>query len=286
MSKLVTSCLTLLFLVGLTQQQKLDPLVCDCGFTDESNMAWTDVWHADFSKYPVDIGLDNNYAIHSYTTPAKHENTIDRVYGRDNAAINNGVLELTVRNNNGVITNGALSTSRSDFLYGSFRANIQTTDVDGTVAAFYMYKDDENEIDMETLSYLKNPAKVYVSVKPQIYNADGSASEETLRRQEVSFQPSDGFHEYRFDWFPGKVEYFIDGQSIGVITTNVPQQPGKIIFNHWTDGNAHYGQGPPDRDAVLKVANLTVFFNTTSGAVPACSQMAASCSVSGKTWSI
>lgn len=66
----------------------------------------------------------------------------------------------------------------------------------------------------------------------------------------------------------------------------MPQQPGKIIFNHWTDGNAHYGQGPPDRDAVLKVANLTVFFNTTSGAVPACTQMAASCSVSGKTWSI
>lgn len=54
-----------------------------------------------------------------------------------------------------------------------------------------MYKDDENEIDMETLSYLKNPAKVYVSVKPQIYNADGSASDETLRRQEVSFQPSE-----------------------------------------------------------------------------------------------
>lgn len=112
MSKLVAPCLTLLFLVGLTQQQKLDPFVCDCGFTDESNMAWTDVWHADFSKYPVDIGLDSNYAIHSYTTPAKHENTIDRVYGRDNAAINNGVLELTVRNNNGVITNGALSTAR------------------------------------------------------------------------------------------------------------------------------------------------------------------------------
>jgi hypothetical protein len=79
---------------------------------------------------------------------------------------------------------------RDDFLYGSFRAYIKTTTVPGTVAAFYLYKNDTSEIDMEALSYIQDPWKVYLSVKPQLYNSDGSASNLTLDRHVQSINPT------------------------------------------------------------------------------------------------
>lgn len=79
---------------------------------------------------------------------------------------------------------------RDDFLYGSYRAYIKTSDIAGTVAAFYLYKNDTNEIDMEALSYKQNPWQTYLSVKPQIYNPDGSASNLTLLRYIESINPT------------------------------------------------------------------------------------------------
>ncbi|KAH8555900.1 concanavalin A-like lectin/glucanase domain-containing protein [Umbelopsis sp. PMI_123] len=282
MAKFISRLLTLSLLAKLTLQQKLEPIVCDCGFTDENNNNWSNVWHADFSTYKDSIHVDNNYRVSSYTIPAKHVNTYDRVFSQGNTDILDGNLQLSVTNNNGDIKCGSISTSREDFLYGSFRANMKITSVPGTVAAFYLYKNDTSEIDMETLSAVHDPWKVYVSVKPQIYNSDGSAAYETLRRHVESISPTNEFHEYRFDWFPGVVNYYMDGALIETITTNVPSSPGRIVFNHWTDGNINYSQGPPEESATLEIANVTMFFNSSHGTQLSCRKMTAGCNVSGK----
>lgn len=223
MAKFIPRLLTFLLLSKLTIQQKLEPITCDCGFTDENNNYWSNVWHSDFSSYQDSIHVDSNFVISTFTIPAKHENTLDRVFSKDNADILDGRLRLAVSNDNGDIKCGSISTSRyglqtfvlalqamfsfiligilthhsisnapnsEEFLYGSFRANMKITAVPGTVSAFYLYKNDTSEIDMESLSAIHDPWQVYLSVKPQIYNANGSAAYETLRRYTESMNPT------------------------------------------------------------------------------------------------
>ncbi|KAI9287740.1 concanavalin A-like lectin/glucanase domain-containing protein [Umbelopsis sp. AD052] len=280
MAKFIPRLLTFLLLAKLTVQQKLEPIVCDCGFTDENNNYWSNVWHSDFTTYQESIHLDSNYVVSTFTIPAKRENTLDRVFSKDNADILNGHLRLAVTNDNGDVKCGSISTSSESFLYGSFRANMKITAVPGTVSAFYLYKNDTSEIDMETLSVIQDPWQVYLSVKPQIYNANGSAAYETLRRYSESMNPTDDFHEYRFDWFPSAINYYLDGQLVETITTNVPSAPGRVSFNHWTDGNINYSKGPPTESAFLEISNVTVFYNSSSESSMGCSKMSAGCNVS------
>lgn len=80
---------------------------------------------------------------------------------------------------------------RSDFLYGTYRARMKTSNVDGTVAAFFFYRNDTSEIDMESLSRIKDPFKTYFAIQPQIYEEDGSASSLTNEKHNLEFNPTE-----------------------------------------------------------------------------------------------
>lgn len=81
----------------------------------------------------------------------------------------------------------------------------------------------------------------------------------------VTFHPSDGFHEYRFDWSPGKIDFYTDGQRRGTFTKGIPTNPGSILLNHWSSGNS-WTNGPPVKDALMTVAYVKAYFNTTNTA--------------------
>lgn len=68
---------------------------------------------------------------------------------------------------------------------------MKTSNVDGTVAAFFFYRNDTSEIDMESLSRVKDPFKTYFAVQPQIYNSDGSASPLTNEKYDLNFNPTE-----------------------------------------------------------------------------------------------
>ena len=72
------------------------------------------------------------------------------------------------------------------------------------------------------------------------------------------------FHEYRFDWLPDRIDYYIDGWHALTFTDNIPSSPGAIHFSHWSDGNPLWTMGPPPEDAVMTVAYVKAYFNTTS----------------------
>lgn len=81
--------------------------------------------------------------------------------------------------------------ARSDFLYGTYRARMKMSNLPGTVAAFYFYRNNTCEIDVESLSRLNNPYKSYFAIQPQIYNADGSASSLTNEKHELQFNSTE-----------------------------------------------------------------------------------------------
>lgn len=67
------------------------------------------------------------------------------------------------------------------------------------------------------------------------------------------------------------------------MTTNVPNSPGRVILNHWTDGNPNFSGGPPGQNSVLLVSHLDLFFNSSeSESPPPCQKSKTPCKVSGK----
>ncbi|CAO0801231.1 unnamed protein product [Mucor circinelloides] len=259
-----------------------EAVVCDCGFEDENHNLWTDVWYADYGLYKSSLQYDPHYLVMDYTVGAKHKDTLARVFSPSNVKLTHeGGITLSVKQNgDGKYTSAAIGTKRNDFLYGTYRARMKTSNVPGTVAAFFFYRNDTSEIDIESLSRFHDPYKTYFAIQPQIYDK-GAASPLTNEKHDLQFNPTEDYHEYRFDWLPDSVKFYIDGTFVREMTTNIPDSPGRILLNHWTDGNPYFSGGPPTENADLKVSHLNLFFNSSeSKSPPSCSKSKTPCQIS------
>ena len=74
--------------------------------------------------------------------------------------------------------------------------------------------------------------------------------------------------------------FLVDGIEHYRIKTNVLDKPSRIMFNHWTDGNPNFSQGPAKEDAYLLVKNMTFFFNSSNAlSLPHCLGTSKKCDV-------
>ena len=112
-----------------------------------------------------------------------------------------------------------LVTNRSDILYGSFRAGMKVTPVNGTCSAFFFYRNDTQEIDVELLSAQQQQTSHIANLVLQStqslqagFNAAGTPG---FLPYDLSFDPTTGFHEYRYDWTPTAVSFYADGILLG-----------------------------------------------------------------------
>lgn len=168
-----------------------------------------------------------------------------------------------------------LVSVQGEILYGSFRIGMKTTPVNGTCGAFFFYFSDSEEIDMEFLS------KQQVQTSTTSGRSNGSVnlviqSPESAQQGYVSpgspdfkatvlpgFSAAEGYHEYRFDWFPERVDFYADSELLSSMTDNVPDAAGRLHIVHWSNGNAGWSAGPPTQDAVLTVSYVKAYFNTS-----------------------
>ncbi|KAK1057453.1 cell division cycle-related protein [Friedmanniomyces endolithicus] len=181
-------------------------------------------------------------------------------------------LDLWVRSQvlEGLVPIAEVVTARTDVLYGSFRAGMRTTGTNGTCGAFFFYHDDSQEIDMEVLSrqqfqgnntlnlVLQSPASESAG-----FNAAGTAG---FIPYALAFDPAAAFHEYRYDWLPGRVDMYVDGAWLHSFHDGVPDSPGAVHLIHWSDGDPGWSGGPPGEDAVLTVSYVRAYFNASGGA--------------------
>ncbi|SPO02725.1 uncharacterized protein DNG_05400 [Cephalotrichum gorgonifer] len=184
----------------------------------------------------------------------------------------NVALELRVSSNidEGRVSVAELDTQQSDLRYGSYRANMQLTDVAGTCAAFIWYFDDTQEIDMEFLSKDFNskngsyPVNLIVQ-SPNSSEADYDAAKSgNFIRTDLPFNPTKDFHEYRFDFVPGEVHFYADGKSLAKIRGGaVPTNAGHLTLQHWSNGNDVWSGGPPSKDAAITVRYVKAYYNST-----------------------
>lgn len=86
-----------------------------------------------------------------------------------------------------------------------------------------------------------------------------------FKRVDLPFDPSDSTHEYRFDYVPGRVIFFADGEVLAVMDgKGMPSSGGHLILQHWSNGNPLWSGGPPEKDAYLTVDYVHAYFNTSS----------------------
>jgi len=83
----------------------------------------------------------------------------------------------------------------------------------------------------------------------------------------LPFDPSDGFHEYRFDFLPGIVLFLADGSLLASMTTDaVPTEPGHLMLTQWSNGNPLWSFGPPPVDSTITVSYVKAYFNSSNPA--------------------
>jgi beta-glucanase (GH16 family) len=138
-----------------------------------------------------------------------------------------------------------IASKRSDLRYGSYRASIRTSRVPGGVVGWFVYRDSPlNEIDVEMLTKDKNDLH---------FTLHHIQTDVDYKLVKLDFDPAADFHEYRFDWHPGSVDYFVDGKPAGSLAKQVPDQAAAMMLNHWSGNIADWGGPAPLEDMYMDV---------------------------------
>ncbi len=154
-------------------------------------------------------------------------------------------------NLSGVISRGALVYTRNKYGYGTYewRMRMSSTattpsgignSTSGSVSAGFVYvNNSQTEIDFEFSG--RDPDTLYMvnwlNPNPQ---SDPTGANETYDAR-YPFTVSTAFHDYKFVWQPGRIEFFVDGASKAVHTTNVPSAPANFMINHWGTDSGNWG---------------------------------------------
>ena len=171
----------------------------------------------------------------------------NRTHSPDNVSVNNGILVLKLSGSQpGQLPVCAEITSkRSDFKYGSYRASIKTTNIAGGVVGWFVYRGSPlNEIDVEFLT--QDISYVHYTLHHIQTSVD-------YKKYKLNFDASADFHEYRFDWYPDSVQYFIDGKPTATLKNQVPDMECKIMLNHWSGNIQGWGGPAPTVDIYMYV---------------------------------
>ena len=134
---------------------------------------------------------------------------------------------------------GAEYRTVEDFTYGRFEAKMMTGQGDGTLASFFTYNTNLendvygnwNEIDIEILGKYSN----YIQLTTHTPGNNNPTS--FTHYEEVDYNIHQEFHVYAFEWTPGEVRWFIDGEHIysqsGNHINNLVHAQ-KIMMNTWS----------------------------------------------------
>lgn len=117
------------------------------------------------------------------------------------------------------------------------------------------------EFDFENDIYPLNLVIHTPESKDRGFDARGTGTFKTVN---LTFDPTEEFHEYRFDFMPGKVNFLVDSKKVSTIESDkVPTVGGHLILQHWSNGNPNWSGGPPEKDAIMTVSYVKAYFNSS-----------------------
>ncbi|KAI9901013.1 hypothetical protein N3K66_002830 [Trichothecium roseum] len=258
---------------------------CDCGFVDSadpSESIFTSFLAVDFTS-TSSKDFDNIFISASYDV-FKDGSPYTRDFSPDQVQLSEDGLALIVSpvSKSESVPCAQIFTRDSTFFYGSYHVQLQASNVAGTTTAFFNYKNDSSEVDIEYLNAWDDATLLYTT-KPQIYSASGTPSNLTYQRErwnDTSVAFYDDSHDWSFIWLPEIVYFGLDEEYSRYIDTNVPQAPGRLAISQWSDGNPNYSLGPPDKDSTVTVSYLWAVYNSTGAKELACKKTDSTCTIS------
>lgn len=110
--------------------------------------------------------------------------------------------------------------------YGSYSARIQLPNAPGSITGFFLYKspDYESEIDIELFND---------SSRRIMFSTYAGGSQTHTETMTLPFDPTTGFHEYRFDYAPDSVTFYADGRAMKRWDSGLPQTSMHLMVNTW-----------------------------------------------------
>lgn len=151
------------------------------------------------------------------------------VRGR-NVSVSNGKLYLKMPANS---LEGAEIKSAKKYQYGSYTTRMKAPPTSDTYTAPFMWTDPDfdSEIDIEVYGDGSRTTwlNTYSSTNPRYPN-------DTFQNKAVKlpFDPSAGFHDYRWDYSPDSVKFYVDGIYYGAINEYIPPSEMYLFVNaYW-----------------------------------------------------
>jgi len=158
-----------------------------------------------------------------------------------NVAFQGGRLQITLPKN--TLQGGELQ-SRDTLYYGSYEIRMRIPDAPSSITGFFLYKapDFYHEIDIEIFN--RKDTKILLTTYYQ-----GSIHHEAVLP--LDFDPTADFHQYRLDYYPEEVAFYIDDVLIRRWEDGFSQEPMYLFVNtwypQWLEGT------PPHEDKILEV---------------------------------
>ncbi len=139
---------------------------------------------------------------------------------------------------------GAEIRTIENFKYGRFVVSMKPAPASGVVSSFFTFhthvnlEANWNEIDIEFLG------GKYRQIQFNVFTPRDKNTKPVDRAKlyPLNFTPSDSFHEYRFDWGPKSVTWYVDGKEYHKIEVEL-NKPQKIMLNLWNSASPEWA-GP------------------------------------------
>lgn len=123
--------------------------------------------------------------------------------------------------------------SDGEYSYGKYRASIKLDQTQGSYLTFYSYqwptgnnREGHYEIDIELQKIEDRYTALFSTWVKGI---------KSRYMYYLPFDPQDGYHTYGYDWYPDRVEFYIDNMDTPVWTSrsNIPDHPMYVYFQNW-----------------------------------------------------
>ncbi|CCF37616.1 hypothetical protein CH063_08906 [Colletotrichum higginsianum] len=222
------------------------------GGTYSNRMTW------DFSKLADGAKIPDGLRVSGYPVSNTH------VFAVQNTFIKGGYLNLKVDGGQKAMPykSAEVVTTVTNIKYASVRTVAIFTENPGVCNGIFFYKNDNQETDIEWLS---DAASQSNAGKRQVWFANqstGSKSPKSFKAVPPPANPTSTEHEYRIDWLPGVVRFFVDGVQTWETKQSVPNVPGPWVFNNWANGDKGWSAGPPAKDAIFRIKEIDMYYNT------------------------
>ncbi|OAG35423.1 hypothetical protein AYO21_10373 [Fonsecaea monophora] len=161
-----------------------------------------------------------------------------------------------------------VTTVEEKILYGSFRTTAVFSTEPGTCHGVFFYKDDTQECDIEYVtdptSLSNNGPNAPIPLWYTNQAIDPTKMDKSCESGPAPSSCTTRTHEYRIDWTPDFTAFYIDGVCQKNFTNNIPNVPGQLVWNNWTNGDKGWAVGPPNRENVFKIKKIVMYYDTAT----------------------